>query len=167
MPQYQCKQQNHTYSQQWNGHFPQKGRGFVSIFIQNSQLYHIMNVLNWAVNRRTPTRYSHPTHNTDKTCYFHISFLQCEGFAPLWIETFVDRVSPKFAVTQLDHTQGVAFSCKWQKCYNLIIKSKSGDHGKEQWLWWNTIEVCCWKVICPYNLDLKEANLPHTLVRVF
>lgn len=35
--------------------------------------------------------------------------LQCESFAPLWIEGLVDGVRLKLAVTQLGHTKGVAF----------------------------------------------------------
>lgn len=36
-----------TYTQQWNGHFPQEVWRFVSIVVEDSQLNHVMNVFDW------------------------------------------------------------------------------------------------------------------------
>lgn len=42
--------------------------------------------------------------------FLSTSYLQCKGFAPVGIEGPVDRVSLKFAVTELNNAEGVAFS---------------------------------------------------------
>lgn len=47
--------------------------------------------------------------------FLSTSYLQCKGFAPVGIEGPVDRVSLKFAVTELNNAEGVAFSWKMTK----------------------------------------------------
>lgn len=100
-----------THGQQWNGHFPQKVWCLVSIFIKDSQLYHIMNVFNRAVTKELKKNYlCSNTLNRIKQMswiwfvFLHISYLQCKGFAPLRIEGLVDCVSLKLTVTKLNNT---------------------------------------------------------------
>lgn len=40
---------------------------------------------------------------------------QSEDFVPLWIEALVDRVGHQSVISQFQHTEGVALSCRMQQ----------------------------------------------------
>lgn len=52
--------------------------------------------------------------------------LQCKDLAPLWIESLVDCVSLKPAITELNDAQRVAFLCRRQKKTLLVLSVKKG-----------------------------------------
>lgn len=58
-----------------------------------------------------------------------MSYLQRKGLVPLRAGALVDRLGLKLAVTKLNHTERVGFSCK---CWPMsLFNVKEGHNGEE------------------------------------